>query len=272
MYEQIIERLKNLNFNSIEAQIYIMLIKYNELNGSQIAKKINASRSSVYSALSNLYNRGVVCLIPGNTNVYKAEKPEVLIENMKNDFENNTSILKEQLKKLKNYDEDNKYYNLNGTKNFINKVKELLNKAEKEVYINTCLDLNIFKKEICKLLEKGVRIVVFTYSDMDIGDLPVELYKHHIDRNIDNSQNEEIRLMIVVDLKHTLICSSNKDNLEMTGTFTQDNLLANIVAEHIHHDIYLLKLKEKYNQELIDDSVKLNSSLEKKLSLEYIKK
>ena len=59
----------------------------------------------------------------------------------------------------------------------------------------------------------------------------------------------------------------------MTGTFTQNQLLANIVSEHIHNDIYLLKLKEKYSREIIDLDIVLGSLLEKKtegkVSLKY---
>jgi hypothetical protein len=38
--------------------------------------------------------------------------------------------------------------------------------------------------------------------------------------------------------------------------------MAAIVSEHIHHDIYLLKLKEKYNKDLIDEDIKINTMME----------
>ncbi|WBW97052.1 TrmB family transcriptional regulator [Oceanirhabdus sp. W0125-5] len=273
MNDNLIKTLEQLNFNKIEAKVYIVLLQHNELNGSQIAKIINSSRSSVYLALNNLYNRGIVYLIPGDTNMYRAENPDSLIQKMKASFEETTSTLKDELLQLKKEDTDKKYYNLNGTKNFINKAKELLLYAEKEVYINTCLDLQIFKEEFDVLSKRGVRIIVFTYANITKGNLPIELYKHEI-RDYDETKvkKTEIRLMMVIDFNHTLICSTNDENVEMTGTFTENQLLANIVAEHIHHDIYLLKLKEKHKKELIDDDIKLNSLLEKrddKISLEY---
>lgn len=268
MDEKLIQRLQSLNFNNIEAKTYIMLVKYNELNGSQIAKKINVSRSSVYSALNNLYNRGIIYLVPGNTNMYRAENPEILIEKIKTNFEENTKDLKNELMRIKSGSEESRYYNLSGTKNFINKAKELLALAKQEVYINTCLDLEIFREQIYMLAEKNVRVVVFTYSDINKGDLPIELYKHPLDNKSIRS-NSEMRLMMVVDLKHTLICSNDCYNSEMSGTFTEDKLLANIVAEHIHHDIYILKLKEKEKGEIIKDDIKLNTILEGKASLDY---
>lgn len=274
MEEKLIEKLEKLNFNKIEAKVYIALIKYNELNGSQIAKKINASRSSVYLALDNLYKRGCVYLISGDTNMYKAEKPEVLIEKMKANFEEAANTIKDDLLQLDKADNGKNYYNLNGTQNFINKAKELLLYAKKEVYINTCIDLQIFKNELDILKNRGVRIIVFTYSKMNVENLPIELYRHPIeDYDEAECQKDEIRLMIVIDLNYTLICSTNSEEAEMTGTFTENQFLANIIAEHIHHDIYLLKLKKREQRELIDKDILLDSLLENKtenkVSLKY---
>lgn len=274
MEEELIKKLEELNFNKIEAKVYIVLVKYNELNGSQIAKKINASRSSVYLALDNLYKRGCVYLISGDTNMYIAEKPEILIGKMKRNFEDTANAIKDELLQLEQGDNEKNYYNLSGTQNFINKAKELLLYATKEVYINTCIDLQIFKSEFDALKKKGVRIIVFTYKKMDIDDLPIELYRHSIeDYDRTEYKEDEIRLMMVVDLKYTLICSTNNENVEMTGTFTENQFLANIISEHIHHDIYLLKLKEREGKELIDQDILIDSLLENKMynkiSLKY---
>jgi HTH-type transcriptional regulator, sugar sensing transcriptional regulator len=274
MKEELIKKLEALSFNKIEAKVYIELVKCNELNGSQIAKKINASRSSVYLALDNLYKRGCVYLISGDTNMYMAEKPEILIEKMKSNFEEKANTIKDELLQLEQGDSQKNYYNLSGTQNFINKAKELILYAEKEVYINTCIDLQMFKSEFEILNKRGVRIIVFTYKNMDVVNLPIEIYHHSIEAYDESEhKDDEIRLMMVIDLNYTLICSTNNENTEMSGTFTENQFLANIVSEHIHHDIYLLKLKERERKELIDEDILIGSLLEKrgenKTSLKY---
>lgn len=262
MYDQIIEKLQNLGFNNVEARIYIILLKYSELNGSQIAKKLNISRSSVYSALNNLYDKGVVYLVADKTNMYKAKNPDVLVSMLKNNFKKNTENLKDELLNLQSKDENVVYYNLKGTENFINKAKEFLSISEKEVYINTCCDINIFKDEILNAAKRNVRIIIFSYGHMDKHDLPVELYRYPKDDKSISDLPKEIRLMLVADLKYTLICSSKGENEELKGTFTEDRLLARIVSEHIHHDIYMLKLKQKEKREVIDEDIKINTMLE----------
>ena len=261
MNDLIVQELEKLNFSKMEAKVYITLARYGELNGSQIAKLLNASRSSVYSALNNLYERGVVYSVPGERNMYRAEKPEILIEKLKNNFIKTADLLKEKMAELNTDKKERNYINIKGTQNFIEKAKELLLTAKTEVYINTCIDLQVFKEELIELGRRGVRIIVFSYNKMNIEGLPVELYSHPIETRCDS---EDIRLMLVIDMTKTLIGNTTNRTEDIIGTFTENSLLVSIVSEHIHHDIYLLKLKKKYKKELIDKDIRINSLLEKK--------
>jgi len=262
MSSHLIEQLENLNFNKVEAKVYVELVKSCELNGSQIAKKLNISRSSVYSALNNLYSRGVVFLLPGDTNQYRAENPKTLFQKLRSNFEETTKNIEEELLRLSTKVEEKMFYNLSGTNNFISKAKELLMLAKSEVYINTCIDLNVFKSEFQALHDKGVRIIAFTFDSESYAELPIEIYSHPVNDSTDSNEKDEIRLMIVVDLEHTLICSKKDELEEMNGVFTTNDLMASIVAEHIHHDIYLLKLKNRSPTELIDEEIRINTLLE----------
>ena len=68
--------------------------------------------------------------------------------------------------------------------------------------------------------------------------------------------------MLSIDHHMTLIGSSQEGG-QFVGTVTENNLLASIVAEHIHHDIYLLNLKKAYGKELLDQEIAIQSFFEK---------
>jgi hypothetical protein len=68
--------------------------------------------------------------------------------------------------------------------------------------------------------------------------------------------------MLVIDYDKTLI-ASNLESPDFVGTFTENRLLSHIVSEHIHHDIYLLKLKQKYNRNLVSEDILIKSEFEK---------
>ncbi len=260
--ESILNELEKFNFSRTEAQVYVTLVQHNQLNGSQIAKLLNTSRSTVYASLNNLQHRGVIYLLPGESNLYRAENPEVLIEKLKTDYMNSADTLKKNLSILNKPDQEEWYMNIKGTDNFISKTKEILLTAQKEIYMNTCIDLQVFKNEFIELNKRGVRIIIFTFDKLDTTDLHVEMYYHPIESDC-CEENNTMRVMLVVDRQTTLI-GGRHGNEEVIGTFTKNPLLASIVAEHIHHDIYLLRLKEKYHKEIIDETILIGSMLERR--------
>jgi len=263
MEDLIIKQLEDLNFSKIEAGIYLTLVKNGPLNGSKISKLLNSSRSSVYSALNNLTEKSIIYPAPGNTNVFRAENPDTLFTRLQNSYSQTAETLKKDMVKLNNRVENRDFINIKGLESVISKSREILLTATKEVFINTCLDLQIFKDEFNYLDKKGVKIVVFTYSDLSVEGLPVTLY-YNKTLGKESVEKNEIRLMIVCDLKTTLIASGTENEVEISGTFTENPLLSSIVSEHIHHDIYLMKLNEKYKTNIIDKNILIDSMLEKR--------
>lgn len=255
--DKLIDKLQNFNFTRIEAQVYLSLIKNGQLNGSQISKLTGISRTSIYSSLDNLYQKGYVFMLPGEPTLYKAQDPEILIETIKNYYSESIDVLENNLSKINNSGLEDQYWNTKGYDNFIVNVRNLLSKAQKEVYISTNLDLQVFKDELLLLSDKSVRIILFSFENLNISGLPVEFYHH----NIKYLTGDHKRWMMVIDNKYTFISNENHHK-DMLGTITDNRLMVSIVSEHIHHDIYLLKLKQKYNKDIIEDDILINSLFE----------
>lgn len=258
--DEIYSLLEKLNFTKTEAAVYVDLLKNSSLNGYQIAKNLNMSRSSVYSALDNLYKKGVVFLLPGESQIYKAENPSALLDKMKNEFVETADSLEEKLSSLGKNDTEERFLNIEGYNNIAAKAKELLLSAREEVYINTDFDLQIFSNEFLELHKRGVRIIVFSFSKPNGENLPVEIYNHEDAACI----GKQTRIMLVVDCKKTLIADAGPHRSEFLGTVTENLLLASVVSEHIHNDIYLLKLKKRSGKDIIDNDIMLGTKLEKR--------
>lgn len=250
----ILKSLETFGFSRTEASVYLNLVQKGSRNGSQIAKDLNISRSSVYSALENLYNRAVVYLLQADSKTYKAEDPVILFDRLKNLYTDSANKLKDSLSRLQKGEDNTFYLNLKGMENFLSKAKELLLTAEKEVYINACMDITLFADEFELLKKKGVRTIVFSFANLDCGDLPIEYYYN----SIHPSDSDEIRMMMVVDRKSSLIGNTMGDG-EFIGTLTDNPLMVSIISEHIHQDIYLLRLREKYDRDLIDKDILLGT-------------
>jgi len=238
----IITEMEKFGFSKMEASVYNTLVRYAELNGSQIAKLLNVSRASVYSALENLYGKGVVSLLPGDSksNMYKAESPKILFEKLKKEYIKSVEYLEKEFEFLEDVIPQEQYWNIKGYDNFILKMKELLFMAEEEIYINTNVSIKQFSEEVKELEKRKVKIILYTNGKVDIEN-PI-LEKYEMDRKIDEINKE---MILIVDNKVSLI-ASGKVRGEFLGTFTENPFLIKIASEYIHHNIYMMKLRSDY--------------------------
>lgn len=257
--EEMIECLCRLYFNRLEAQIYLTLLEKGKQSGYQIAKNIHISRPSVYAALDYMYEKGVVLRLSEDVQLYEAQKPKILFGRLERDFSENAAKAVAGLRVLCENRREERFTNIKGYDNVVAYARDLLGNAKQEVYLNTDFDLHLFEKEFAKLRQKGVRIIVFTFAKLDHSGMEIEYYTHN-----DPVCDEEMpsRIMLVADCDVTLVADASPRVSEWFGTVTNNRLMVSIVAEHIHHDIYLLELQQKYGRTFWNNHIKLNTMLE----------
>ena len=263
MREDFVEQFLKIGFSKMEAQIYMTVLEEGEMTGYQIAKFLNISRASVYPVAESLVKKGVLELLPGDTNRYRAEAPDTVIERTSLSFNNAATELKEKLPKLKEKNGEERYINLSGFDNVVSKCKEVFAATEKELYINTDFELELFKDEFKLLKKRGVKIILFTFADIVKNSIPIEYYHY----KTPDATCRNKRIMAVSDMKKALIAGEERES-SYIGTVTENKLFARIIAEHIHHDIYLLKLKNKNGKNLIESDILINSMLENRNNCE----
>ncbi|HIH32149.1 TPA: hypothetical protein HA235_05565 [Candidatus Woesearchaeota archaeon] len=76
-----IEQLRDVGLSDKEALIYLELLKSQELLVSEISDKTKLNRSSLYSLLESLSNKGFISyVIKNSTRYYRAAEPQKLIQ------------------------------------------------------------------------------------------------------------------------------------------------------------------------------------------------
>ncbi|MBW7475298.1 hypothetical protein K0T92_11115 [Paenibacillus oenotherae] len=261
--EDIIQNLQRFNFTKIEAQIYLILLNNGTLNGSQIAKFLNLPRTSVYSSLDSMYHKGFVYSLQGNPVTYMAKESKALLHNLKASYENGIRDLEHSLIDYKPFSPKDQYWNMKGHENIIEHINKLLQGAKSEIYISTNSDLSELYDSFMALISNGVRIIVFSFQDIPrrFQVEGVEYYSHQ-ERS---PHEEESRFMLVVDQQSALVMNRNHLG-EALGTFTENSFMVSMISEHIHHDIYLLKLKQKHNIDPVTEDIKIGSRFEQSSS------
>ncbi len=257
----VIEELQKFGLTKIEAEVYYELLKSPNSNGSQISKKIDTPRTSVYMALDRLYTLGFVYLVPSENERknYIAVEPSNLMPKLKKDYIETADYLKDELSKIQIKNNLEQTFNLKGEEVIYDKVRELIIKAKQELYLNTNVNLELFRDAIEKAKKNGIRVILFSFEKHIEYDMEIEIYNK---TNTPIHEGSSKRIMLVVDMEDILVASSKET--EFSGIYTKNELIVKIIAEHIHNDIYLNELEKIYGHD-IWSKISINTLKENKM-------
>lgn len=255
-----IENLERLNFSRLEAQIYLALLGSEPMSAYQLAKKIEMSRPAIYNSLEHMLDKGMVAVIPNSTLLYTAQSPDVILEKIKTEMTEGLTVAKKELERYKEAKREEMTLHFRGYQTVIQKAKEILEAADREVYINLDFDITLLREPLERLSQKGIKVLIFSFYDINTEGVKAEYYSHY--RRMEKGHVSS-RLMIVVDGKEALAANgSGEENWK--GMVSNNNLFIDMLSEHIHNDIYLLKLKKKYGKEIYEEGLFLHTDFEEK--------
>ncbi len=239
--------LSVLGFSDIEQKIYLALLRGGTMSAYQIAKKNDISRPSVYHALEQMTEKGMTVLIPNDTALYAAQPPALLLRKLREDFTRSADAAEELLRQYTPPAYSEQYANLTGFTIILQRVKEIMRNSGTEIYLNTDMSLSFLREELELRNEKKRRTVVYSFYRVGCEDL-CELYSH--ERPIEG--HTPSRLMVVSDNETALLAGPDSEGT-WQASVTGNRLLVKVISEHIHNDIYLLRLRNRYGREIYRD-------------------
>lgn len=260
--EELGRRLEGLGFSALEASVYLCLLKNPGWNGSQIAKELQLPRTTVYSVLDALETRAAAFKEAGETVRWRAETPAVLVDRLNTLWKKNLQGLEDGLTSWENERPEEGFWNISGRSRIVERLKHFLAQSQREVLLATNWDVTIFSEEIQNALARGVKIHLFSFCDQKVGQMDVNFVLHP---PLDRSDELDDRVMMVVDQSLVLIASGLGDSYK--GIWTSHKLLVTLASEHIHLDMYLMRLRKKMGRDPIEDDIRLGSLMEEFLKV-----
>lgn len=256
--------LEKLNFSKLESQIYLELLDHGKMSAYQLGKKIEIARTSIYNALEHMMNKGMIEIIDGETAKYIAKEPEVLLKKLKEDFEENATTAQDYLNRFASTSYDEEYANIKGIENIVYKVKQIIHLAKEEIYINLDFDLKYILDDILEASNRGIKVIIFSFYDVTIPNCEgqnsnIVVYSHKKEYEKDYIPG---RLIVVVDNTMVIIADNNKERNVWHAIVTNNGLMIKIASEHIHNDIYLLKLRESFPDKKFPVSTYIHTNFE----------
>ncbi len=239
--DNLVEKLKDLGFNSYEAKVYLALLKKYPATGYELAQAANIPQSRAYDALKSLVNDNIVVPDDNKPQKYTPIPPKELTKRYKRKMTSTIDYLEKKLPQVKdNYNEP--IHNISGYDSIIDKVKELINNTKNSIYLEIWEeDYKHIEKEIEAAYDRGVAIKIVAYGNIKTQFGTV--YYHNWAVEIEETLGRLI-----------FILSDNQEGLfgrvEEDVIWTQNSKITFILKEFIVHDMYLLDVGMNFPEQL----------------------
>lgn len=229
--------LLEIGFTLNEAKVYLTLLQNRYLNGYEISKLSNVSRSLVYDVIDRLVAKGFILKSEGQINYYCALPYDKVIEKIRNDNINKLNIAKEKLKNYSRIENESEYiFNIKGIDEFFNKANDLILNAKKEISIS------IWKEDFPKIEEslsiaskKGIKIYIFSFSNITFPSGEIFSYRLKDPTSLFPYR----RISIVVDGKEVIIGENAGD--KSICVLSKNHALVSMTTDEMVLNIFWLK-------------------------------
>lgn len=246
----------------LETRLYLRLLQAGVVNGSELARLESLTRASVYSALNNLAEKGLVRVIPGQPQQFEATPYKQLIRRFEQLSRDSIKEISETLESLPQPTSKLHVLNFSDRDYFDAELIERLQAAKREVYISACRDLQFLESTLLTLAKRKVRVIGFSFS----GDSPTGLCglkkfpsgEIYVRPSLPLVHNASERVMAVVDLEYALSGGYSAGG-GFLGIASANKLFVNMTAEHIHHDIYLARMEKSSGRDPVGPSILIGS-------------
>lgn len=232
----VLERLCLFGLTRQEANIYLCLYQYGELTGYEVAKDTGISRSNVYSALSGLVDKGAAYLVEGNANKYIAVPIEEFCENKIRSLNKEREYLIQNIPDMKR--QEIGYITIEGYRNIWDKIVNMLNSAEKRIYISASdMIIKALEAELINVVRRNIKLVLLT----DGQTAAEEIYKGSTCYLCEN-RGKSIR--VIIDSQYALTGALTGDKNDTCLYTGQENFI-DVFKEALSNEMKLITITQK---------------------------
>lgn len=246
----LVEKLKEIGFNTYEAKVYISLLKKYPATGYEVAKLANIPQSRVYDTLKVLEEKNVVAATNSKPVAYTPIKPKQLISGYQKKMNSTINYLEKHLPEVKD-DYNEPIITVSGSKNIRNKISEVIQNAKREIYIEIWnQDFKLFEQDLRDAYNRNVEIRIVGYDNFSSKFGLV--FEHAFARDIELSLGGRMIIIAADDTEGIIgkISSFKNDVSDTNIIWTKNKSIAFIIKEFIVHDMYLIDVEENLVEQM----------------------
>jgi sugar-specific transcriptional regulator TrmB len=260
--DNLIDKLKDLGFNSYEAKVYLALLRHHPATGYEISKESGVPQARAYDTLKALEANQVVVALGGKPVTYIPISPDELLNRWEKSFKGALNYLRYALPSMANETVD-PVVNLRGHESLVQHANDLINAAEKNIFMEIwAQDLPKLREALEAAIARGVTVKIVGYNGLSLEGC--EVYQHGLGDELEKSNGGRITLLSV-DERDGLVCMLSDNGRTPQGVYTRNAALVLVIKLLIVHDMYLLEVEDAAADTLEDifgkDLIKLRKKI-----------
>ncbi len=247
----VISLMQNIGFSQYEARVYLALLQQPQVSGYEVAKISGVPASKIYPVLSKLVNREAVIAIDDDPVKYVPKPPAEILNHLKSDYLNTVGRLDDELEKIyARHDSADQYiWNISGYQAIVERIIEFLGRGEKQIFLSVWdEEIDLLTDTLKDLQKKGVELHIVHFGQKILGF--GREYRHGREHEIRIKRGGR-RIAVVVDDKQVIL-GHFSENENSSAVWTSNSGLVLLAKDYIIHDIYSIRMIEKFGREAED--------------------
>lgn len=240
--DSIIERLKELGFNSYEAKAYLALLKKYPATGYEVSQIADIPQARAYDTLKSLVVSKVVLVTTDKPQKYTPIAPKELTQRYKRKMVSTLDYLEKKLPNVKE-DYNEPIHNILGYDEILKKLKEIIKNTKKYIY------MEIWDKDFKQLepffeeaYDRGVDIKIVGYDNV-VSPFGM-IYQHERGKEIAHAMGGRLVYLLSDDVESVF------GHIESKVVWTKNEDIAFLLKGFIIHDMYLLDVNKQFPEQL----------------------
>ncbi|MDR1168998.1 MAG: hypothetical protein LBK53_08965 [Heliobacteriaceae bacterium] len=245
--DEIVEKLKDLGFNSYEAKVYLALLKKFPATGYEVSKLANIPQARAYDTLKALETAQIVTSSVAKPKTFIPIKPKELTKRCKRKFNSTVDYLEKKLPDIKGkYNEP--ILNIAGFSKIIAKTIEIIDNAKREIYIELWEeDFKYLEAPLREAYNRGLDLKIAGYGDLGI---PGTVLTHSGSTLTEHSFGKRFLFLTADDDEGLYGRTEPRKNEDIEAIWTKNTDVVYMIKSFIVHDMYLIDIEQNFPEQL----------------------
>lgn len=244
-----IEQLKELGLSEYEARTYLVLLEDHPLTAYEAAGQAGLPTSKIYGVMRKLMEKELVLeLVEGSKKRYVPQDPEEFLSSYRFRMEKTLRSLGEELKKPRREKNVSYIWNLREREAMLDRAEKMILKAERTIL------LSVWQEEFARLAplvrekeKQGLSCAVVHFGPAE--EKTAALFLHPIEDTL-YAEKGGRGFTLVCDAACALGGTVSRKGCE--GAWSGNKGFVTLAEDYIKHDIYIMKIVERFDRELIE--------------------